>query len=170
MKRPSMGLGVKLASALIALGFHPRAAAHAAGIKLPDMPPLLNDKTFGRDDVEIQWDHDPALALRPRDMVSEVGERVDYWPRANDPRFITPRAKPDHARKTDGNPAVPLSGDKSMIAKVARLERRNLERKIAECAAGLRMDIEVPAPKRPKRSWPKGRKITQRPYDKDHRR
>ena len=84
-------------------------------------------------------------------------------PATNDPRFIVPRAKPEHARKTDGDPAAPLSGDKAKIAKVKRLEKKRATRLVVSVR-----DSEYAyfsgKPKRriPSRPWPKGRKMERR--------
>ena len=152
-----MNKGVKLASALIALGFHPRAAARAAGIELPPLPELFDDGRYDNiPDVPIEFDHDPCLEMR-----LEEGIHIE----ANDPRFIMPRAKPEHDRKTNGDPAVPLSGDKSKLAKIDRIEKD-------EAAFRLRLEMGMwvkdppprPKPKRriPARKWPKGRKFQRR--------
>jgi ribosome modulation factor len=107
LKRKTMPLSVKLASALIALGFHPNAAARAAGIKLEPMPELFDDGRYdGIADEPIQFDHDPALGLR-------VNEPYRI-PLDNDPRFIVPRLKAPHRVKT--------SADQTAIAKTKRLE------------------------------------------------
>ena len=99
---------------------------------------------LGFDDPKaVQWDHDPAIGLRP---VNVAGD--DYDPPQLDPRRIFPMLTPDHARKTDGDPAIPLSGDKSRIAKAVRLERKRL------------------ADRKAKRTWPKGRRIESRGFQR----
>ena len=160
MKRLHMPLSVKLASALIALGFHPRAAARAAGIELPPLPELFDDGRYDNiPDVPIEFDHDPCLEMR-----LEEGIHIE----ANDPRFIMPRAKPEHDRKTNGDPAVPLSGDKSKLAKTERLEKAEAEFR-ARLEATFRECFDPPPRPKPKRRiparknpWPKGRKFQQR--------
>lgn len=63
---------------------------------------------LGLDPSQIDWDHDPAIHLRQWD--EEAGDTI---PGANDPRFITPRARDDHKVKT--------KKDVGRIAKVRRL-------------------------------------------------
>jgi len=155
-----MSKGVKLASALIALGFHPRAAARAARVELPPLPELFDDGRYDSiPDVPIEFDHNPCLEMR-----LEEGIHIE----ANDPRFIVPRAKPEHARKTNGDPAVPLSGDKSKLAKMDRIGkdeaafRARLEATFRECfdpPPRPKPKRRIPARKDP---WPKGRKIGRR--------
>ena len=67
------------------------------------------------DPKDVQWDHDPPLGLRGING-------TDYDPPQHDPRYIQPLSKAVHALKTDGD-HVPLSSDKSRIAKAKRLER-----------------------------------------------
>ena len=156
-----MSKGVKLASALIALGFHPRAAARAAGVILPPLPELFDDGRYADiPDDPIEFDHDPCLATRPNEPWRGI--------LANDPRFIIPRAKPEHVCKTNGDPAVPLSGDKSKIAKTERLEKAEAEFR-ARLEATFRECFDPPPRPKPKRRiparknpWPKGRKFQQR--------
>ena len=71
-KRPHMSMKVKLDACLLRLGLDP-------------------------DDVE--WDHDPALELRQ--VLFDVPGQP-YLPDANDPRYIVPRSRADHKRKTNG--------------------------------------------------------------------
>lgn len=127
MKRPHMPLIVKL-----------RAALHALGLD-PD---------------EVDFDHDPALGLRPIDP--ETGDTV---PPANDWRHITPRARLAHREKTAGD-SRPLSGDISKIAKLKRVEANEqaFRRRLLDKSSGE----TPPAPKRakrkiPARPWPKRR-------------
>jgi hypothetical protein len=120
MKRPHMPLSVKLAAALHALGLEP---------------------------TDTQYDHDPALAMRPIDPVSG-----DTIPPANDPRYIVPRTRADHRAKTFGS-HVPLSGDVSKIRKLQRIERKQAklrEKLLAKDGGAL-----APRPAKPKRTWPK---------------
>lgn len=92
MKRVHMSLSIKLSAALYALGLDP-------------------------DDVE--YDHCPALAMRPVDPAT--GDTV---PPANDPRYIVPRSRADHKAKTFGT-SIPLSGDISQIRKLDRVEEKH---------------------------------------------
>lgn len=68
------------------------------------------------DDDAVEWDHDPALQLRIWD--EEAGDTI---PRANDPRYIVPRRKADHSRKTNGTKATTAGSDKNRIAKANHL-------------------------------------------------
>ena len=115
---------------------------------------------LGLDPKTTQFDHDPALGLRP---VNADG--TDYDPPQLDPRFIVPRETGEHARKTDGD-HVPLSGDKSKIAKTKRLEEKHgafrqrmlargdpfTEDKLLASITGWCRKVTWP-----KRAWPKRR-------------
>jgi hypothetical protein len=97
---------------------------------------------------KINWDHCPALGMRLR--TPDGG----YIPDENDPRYIVPRLAEDHAVKTNGN-HVPLSGDKSQIAKLKRNES-------AEAEYRFRILAKAPGTPREKSSkWPK-RKFQQK--------
>lgn len=72
-------------------------------------------------DAEIEWDHVFALGLRER--TPDGG----YIPDANDPRYIRPRLKEDHAVKTRGNGATTAGSDVHVIAKVKRLSKAEEE-------------------------------------------
>lgn len=87
----------------------------------------------------INWDHDPPLAMRER---TEDG---GYIPAANDARFIRPLIEDDHDAKTNGT-HVPLSGDKSKIAKLKRVEDK------AE-AFRNRILAKEPGREKPKSRW-----------------
>jgi len=100
---------------------------------------------LGLDPADVEWDHAPALGLRP---VNAAGD--DYDPPQHDPLYIVPRPTVRHARKTNGDPAVPLSGDKAKIAKTKRLEARHAEFR----ARLLAKDGHPPGPAKPSR-WPK---------------
>ena len=146
-----MPLSVKLAASLIALGFHPRAAAKAAGIELPSLPPLFDDGRYNAiPDVPVEFDHDPPLSIRQ--------PASDLMPTANDPRFIVPLAKPAHARKTNGDPAAPLSGDKARIAKAKRLTKAEVKRRGREAyRQGLDLTCNPHLPQTPERPlWIEG--------------
>lgn len=118
-----MPLAVKLAAALHALGLDPSA---------------------------VDFDHDPALGLRPRDP--ETGDTI---PPANDWRHIVPRDRRAHHDKTFGT-HVPLSGDVSKIAKVKRLSAEQ------EAFRARLLTKGSDAPARPS-SWPK-RPFAKRPH------
>ena len=97
--RKAIPIGVKLQSALLALGY-------------------TEDEVFCGG---IEWDHCPALALRFVDP--ETGE---LEPAPNDPRYIRPMRKADHAVKTTGRRGTSKlsasgDGDTSRAAKIKRL-------------------------------------------------
>lgn len=139
--RKAIPLRVKLDAALIALGLDPKAT---------------------------EFDHDPALGLRP---VNAAGD--DFDPPQLDPRHIVPRAAAVHYAKTNGHrPGEKLvttaNSDKGRIAKAERLEAARI------FAIGYSGDAPeggviaearargIPAPK----PWPKGRKMQGRPFPK----
>jgi hypothetical protein len=88
--RKCLPMSVKLAVALRALGFKPE------------------DK--------VQFDHDPALALREWDQ-----EKQDFIPPQHDPEYIVIRTEPAHDRKTNGSGATSHGSDKHVIAKIDRV-------------------------------------------------
>ena len=112
-----MSLGVKLAACLIRLGIDPE---------------------------DVEWDHDPALAMRPIDPATG-----DTIPPANDPKHIVPLASARHKAKTFGD-HVPLSGDVSKIRKLDRIEADQA----AFRARLLAKEIGEPVVTK-KRPWPK---------------
>ena len=65
---------------------------------------------------DIDFDHDPPLQLRVWDPVAK-----DTVPPANDPRYIVPRLRASHRRKT-------AKKDIPAIAKAKRLSARQNER------------------------------------------
>lgn len=91
-KRKPIPLRVKLEAALLALGLEPHM---------------------------VEFNHDPPLGLRLRDLRDPANETV---PAQLDPRFIVPVLKSAHDKLTNGD-HVPLSGHKSQIAKLKRLEK-----------------------------------------------
>ena len=97
------------------------------------------------DDNAVEWDHDPALQLRTWD--EEAGDTI---PKANDPRYIVPRLKADHARKTNGTKATTRGSDQHETDRANRL---------ANAHEAFRKAMTVPAFKRkddkPKSRWPK---------------
>jgi hypothetical protein len=90
----------------------------------------------------VDFDHDPALALRPWD-----DETQDYVPPQHDPEYIVIRTEPAHDKKTNGNGATSYGSDKHAIAKVDRLSE-------AEEAFRRRLlaksDPDIEAPRRPR--------------------
>jgi hypothetical protein len=112
---------------------------------------------LGLDPNAVDFDHDPALGLRVFDATTKT-----YTPDANDPKFITVRARgDDHKPKTFGNGATTAGSDIHRIAKIKRLEKSQaaLERALdAKVFGGTEAE---PSRKRP---WPKGRKLQSRPF------
>lgn len=115
---------------------------------------------LGLDPNAVDFDHDPALGLRILD--EETGR---YEPDANDPRFITVRARTrdedGHKAKTFGKGGTSAGSDIHRIAKIKRLSkaRAALDDALAAKATGTERS---PASKPGKRLWPKGRKLQSR--------
>ncbi len=145
-KRRAIPLRVKLASALIFAGFDPRAAAKAAGIPLPYRDPLFGENIIAGEFDPIEFDHDPSRELR-----ADRGDLLGLMPHDDDPRHIVPRLKAPHRVKT--------SADQTAIAKTKRLEAGRLVTGF-ELTTRLR-SMDKP---KPKRAWPKGRKMQSRPF------
>lgn len=122
--RKHIPIGVKLHSVLLKIGFTEEEIAGG-----------------------IEWDHDPALGLRL--VHPDTGEMV---PHPNDPRFITPRRKAEHAVKTRGNGGTTAGSDIHMIAKVKRMERKRLAPDETEPRRRKRKIASRPFPKRERRA------------------
>jgi len=75
----------------------------------------------GLDPNNVQWDHNPPLAMRSYDEDTGL-----YDPDENDPRFLVPMSKKDHAAKTHGKNHDVSDGDIHKIAKVKRLRKKLL--------------------------------------------
>ena len=116
-KRKKIPLGVKLEACLKIMRSH-----------------LLLDEGF------VEWDHHPALELRP---INEAGD--DYEPPQLDPRYIQPLVGADHALKTNGPRHDHSQGDKGKIAKVKRIQAKT----------GYPEQVKVKAKRKRKRQWPK---------------
>ena len=91
---------------------------------------------------DVEWDHCPALQLRP---IRPDG--TDWEPGQHDPAHLEPLTKAAHLLKTTGRKglsklSITGNGDVSRIAKGKRLRGET-----------------KPKPKRP---WPQGRKIESR--------
>jgi hypothetical protein len=144
-KRKAIPLRVKLASVMIALGNDHAFCIDAANDPLMGRALMVRLIAAGlrslRLPPDVDYDHDPALGLRP---VNAAGD--DYDPPQLDPRHITPRAKADHRTKTTGTPpgqkvVTVASGDIHRISKAKRLDdetaafRRRLLSKGSEPAA-----------------------------------
>ena len=115
---------------------------------------------MGLDPKKVDWDHHPALGLRP---VNDDG--TDYDPPQLDPRYIMPRERDeDHKFKTFGRKgesrlSITGDGDVSRIAKAERLEKAR--RDMLHIERGERVK-----PERPKSQWPKGRKLQSRGFQR----
>jgi hypothetical protein len=97
----------------------------------------------------VDFDHDPALGLRPWDEGKQ-----DFIPPQLDPDFIVVRTKPDHDKKTNGSGGTSYGSDKHAIAKIDRVSE-------AEDAFRRRLlakaDPDIDAPARPRsRFWSRG--------------
>lgn len=93
--------------------------------------------------IELDWDHNPALALREIDPVTG-----DTIPSANDPRYIRPMLREDHRMKTFGSKATTAGSDIHAIARVKRLARKQEEFR-------QRILEKLPKEDRPPSKWPK---------------
>lgn len=133
--RKAIPVGVKLHAALLLLGFS-------------------DEEISGG----VEWDHDPALALRLVDQ--ETGQLM---PHPNDPHHLRPLRKADHAVKTRGAGATTAGSDVGNAAKLKRLERdrrggEEYRRRLLAKAEGE----PPPETKKRKYQWPTGRKIQNR--------
>lgn len=129
--RKAIPLGVKVDACLILLGFTDEQIAEG-----------------------VEWDHDPALAIRALD------EQGNLHPAANDPHYIRPLTKPAHAIKTRGRGATTAGSDVGRAAKLKRLEAMNAAyRDLILCKAE---GEPRPETKKRKYQWPTGRKIQNR--------
>lgn len=112
---------------------------------------------------EIDFDHHPALELRP---VNADGTDTD--PPQHDPNYIRPlRRHTEHKLKTNGRRgtsdlSIDSNADKARIAKAKRLEEETFRRRLLETD---RFVEEHKRPERPKSRWPK-RKLQGRPFPK----
>ena len=89
-------------------------------------------KALGYTPDEIQWDHAPALALRPMNAGG-----TDTDPPANSPDHIQILPKAKHLEKTTGRKGESKlsrdgNGDQQRIAKVRRLLEKRVRKKKAE--------------------------------------
>jgi hypothetical protein len=127
--RKAIPLGVKLAVALRQLGF--------------------------AKSERVNFDHDPALALRPWD-----DEKQDFIPPQHDPDYIVIRTEPAHDKKTNGNDATSYGSDKHAIAKIDRVSEAEeaLQRRLL-----AKSDPDIEAPRRPRS------RIPPRRFSRQHR-
>jgi hypothetical protein len=118
-------------------------------------------RQLGLDPALCDFDHDPALGLR------EFNEETKtYTPDANDPKFITVRARDgDHRIKTSGNGATSAGSDIHRIAKAKRLAKARAvhEEVVAAKVTGARILVRA---KPGKRQWAKGRKMQSRTFER----
>lgn len=127
--RRHIPIGVKLHATLLLLGFTDEEIAGG-----------------------VEWDHQPALALRVVDP--ETGELT---PHPNDPRYLRPLRKAEHSVKTRGAGATTAGSDIGNAAKVKRIERdpaggEEFRRRILEIKRGERP--ERPRSRIPSRPFP----------------
>lgn len=78
---------------------------------------LLAEK--GLKPADVEWDHEPPLAMREWDEAAQ-----DTVPAANDPRYIQCLVKADHHIKTNGTKATTAGSDKNKLAKIERERKR----------------------------------------------
>jgi len=124
--RKHIPIGVKLKSALLAAGFSEEAIESG----------------------QIQFDHFPALGIRP--VVDGVMK-----PESNDWRYIRPMLKADHDLKTRGAGATTAGTDVGNAAKVKRIEKdpdggEEFRRRLLATKTGGK----PPETKTRKRPWP----------------
>lgn len=106
---------------------------------------------------KIQYDHEPPLGMRCFDSATGL-----YDPDENDARYIVPRLAEDHDIKTNGT-HVPLSGDKSKIAKLVRVEEKQADyiAAMSEKQCGQKRKRKSKWPSRPMRGG--GKRVGLRP-------
>lgn len=114
-----MPLMVKLESALRALGFEPK---------------------------DIEWQHDPPLALRVW-----VPERGDYDPPENDPRYIRPMPRAEHREVTAKRDIPAIAKTKRLSRKQAEFRRRMLEPELDQPPPAKRSKRKIPSRPFPRR-------------------
>jgi len=112
-------------------------------------------RMLGLKSEEVQFDHDPALGIRPWN-----DEKQDFVPPQHDPEWIVIRRKPEHGNKTNGGAATSYGSDKHAIAKIDRVSE-------AEEAFRRRLlaksDPDIDAPERPRS------RIPSRGFSRQHR-
>jgi hypothetical protein len=111
--------------------------------------------TMGLLGKKVNYDHRPPLSHRPRNA-----DDTDYEPAENDARYIFVMLAEENAALNRGDPAIPLSGDTSVAAKLKRLSRK----REAFIDRLLRVTDAPRVIAKPKRPWPKGRKMQSRPF------
>jgi hypothetical protein len=103
------------------------------------------------------WDmhHEPALARRP--WSEEAG---DYEPAENDPRYMVPMQKAAHQERTS-------TVDRPEIDKTRRAAEGQQEHRLRMLAKGGELTSDSASMDRSKKgSWPKGRKMQSRGFER----
>ncbi len=126
-------------------------------------------RLLGIDPADVQWDHAPALELRP---VNDDG--TDFDPPQHSAAHIQPLSRAAHAAKTNGPAHDKSQSDKGRIAHTKRLERSrfDIEVQVATLGADSLLSDWHPsiyAASKPKRAWPKGRRIESRGFQRKER-
>lgn len=127
---------------------------------IPDRVKLIAAlRRFGLVIGQVQFDHQPALELRP--INPHTGDTI---PAANDPDHIQMLLIAEHKTKTfgpGGEKRITTAGsDIGNIAKTRRLtkDQEEFQRRMTAKAQGEEGDQPKPKTKWPKRSFPKKRK------------
>jgi hypothetical protein len=116
-RRKHISRGVKIEAVLLQLGLDPSVAA----TKLVVRPTLLKLllRMAGLDPDDVEWSHEPALALRDRN------EDDTYTPDELDPHFIFARSSAKHDEITNGRGGekriTTAGSDQHIIHKLPRL-------------------------------------------------
>lgn len=129
--------------------------------KIPDRVKLLAAlKRQGLRIEEVEFDHEPALALRP--LNPETGDTI---PPANDPDHIRMLLIKEHDVKTNGpggEKRITTAGsDKGKIKKVRKLSQQQKEfrRRMLEKEPGQNSKPESKWPRRPMSRKTKGKTV-----------
>ena len=117
---------------------------------IPDRVKLIAAlRRYGLTTQDVQFDHNPALALRP---INEL--TGDTIPPANDPAFIDMLLTEEHKLKTFGRGGekriTTADGDIGKIAKMRRVSKSQEEFR----RTVLAKQTGEPAPDKPKSKWP----------------
>lgn len=104
----------------------------------------------------LHLDHDPALGAREK--VFSRGEHIGYKPDANDPEHLYYREAVAHRLKTNVRGEHGQHPDRVLIKKQRRLEKKAQPVKRHVAFRGKNKASR----QKPKRQWPKGRKIQNR--------
>jgi hypothetical protein len=114
--------------------------------------------------------HAPPLWVRKRDETKPKSDPASYTPHANDPAYMTLLHNPQttackaHDKQTFGNGVY--RGDVTEAARTKRILKKRAK-EAAFRAQMLSNSESRPASRpKPKRQWPKGRKMQSRPFQK----